>query len=324
MPARAILATLVLAASSWTLAADTYPRQPNVDARHYRFDLTLADDSFHIDGDATVTVRLVAPVREVALDLASAHGHTGMTVRAVSLAGQAVTYAHEANRLRLPVPDAAKPGDDLVYEIRYAGTPGDGLRATTTLHGDRALFSDNWPDRARHWLPIIDHPYDKATGELIVTAPAQYPGRRRTACCVEEIDLGDGRRRTHWKQSVPIASWLYALGVARFDVAPRGRGRDGAAADVGLPAGPRGGAARSSRRPSRRALEFFSDAGRPVPVREARQRPGRRHHRRDGERQRDLLRREGRRRGPRARSSTRSRTSGSATRSPSATGTMCG
>ena len=25
-------------------------------------------------------------------------------------------------------------------------------------------------------------------------------------------------RRTHWKQSVPIASWLYALGVARFAV----------------------------------------------------------------------------------------------------------
>ena len=25
-------------------------------------------------------------------------------------------------------------------------------------------------------------------------------------------------RRTHWKQSVPIASWLYALGVARFSV----------------------------------------------------------------------------------------------------------
>ena len=217
MPARAILATLLLAASSWTLAADTYPRQPAVDALHYRFALTLADDSVRIDGDATVTVRLVAPVREVALDLASANGYTGMTVRAVSLAGRPVTYVHEANRLRLPVPDAAKPGEDLVYEIRYAGTPGDGLRATTTLHGDRAVFSDNWPDRARHWLPLIDHPYDKATGELIVTAPAQFQvvsnGR-----LVEEIDLGGGRRRTHWKQSVPIASWLYALGVARFDV----------------------------------------------------------------------------------------------------------
>jgi aminopeptidase N len=33
---------------------------------------------------------------------------------------------------------------------------------------------------------------------------------------IEEMDLGDGQRRTHWRQSVPIASWLFAVGMARF------------------------------------------------------------------------------------------------------------
>ncbi len=32
------------------------------------------------------------------------------------------------------------------------------------------------------------------------------------------MDLAGGLRRTHWQQSVPIASWLFALGVARFSV----------------------------------------------------------------------------------------------------------
>ena len=36
------------------------------------------------------------------------------------------------------------------------------------------MFSENWPNRARQWLPMIDHPYDKATGEFVVTAPAHY------------------------------------------------------------------------------------------------------------------------------------------------------
>lgn len=40
--------------------------------------------------------------------------------------------------------------------------------------GQRTFFSLNWPDLARQWLPIIDHPYDKATSEFLVTAPAQY------------------------------------------------------------------------------------------------------------------------------------------------------
>ena len=35
---------------------------------------------------------------------------------------------------------------------------------------------------------------------------------------IEETALPDGMRLTHWKQSVPIATWLYNLGVARFAV----------------------------------------------------------------------------------------------------------
>jgi len=34
----------------------------------------------------------------------------------------------------------------------------------------------------------------------------------------EETSLENGTKRTHWKQSVPIASWLYVLGVAEFAV----------------------------------------------------------------------------------------------------------
>lgn len=62
---------------------------------------------------------------------------------------------------------------------------------------------------------MLDHPSDKATGEFIVTAPNHYQVVSN-GLLIEEIDLPAGQRRTHWKQSVPIASWLYALGVARF------------------------------------------------------------------------------------------------------------
>ena len=200
-----------------TLFGDTYPRQPAVDALHYRFRLTLADGTARIEAEADITLKLNAYTREFALDLIAKTADRGMSVAAVTTAGQPVAYSHETNRLKLAVPANAKAGDELTYTIKYAGTPADGLRALETVHGDPAIFSDNWPDRARHWLPLIDHPYDKATGEMIVVAPAQFQvvsnGR-----LVEEIDLPNGRRRTHWHQSVPIASWLFALGVARFDV----------------------------------------------------------------------------------------------------------
>jgi aminopeptidase N len=215
--ARLLPGSLALLLAGVTLAfADTYPRQPGVDAIHYVFRLTLSDSSDEIAGEATARLRITAAsVTEAFLDLTSAAGGRGMTVSRVSVGGKDVPWTHEANRVRvqLSVPAAS----DVDVTVRYRGTPGGGLRIIKNIHGERTFFSENWPINARQWLPMIDHPYDKATGEFIVTAPAHYQvvanGR-----LVEEVDLPNGERRTHWKQGVPIASWLYALGVARFSV----------------------------------------------------------------------------------------------------------
>ena len=43
--------------------------------------------------------------------------------------------------------------------------------------GERVFFSENWPDNARQWLPMIDHPYDKATSEFISGAPRKSAGK---------------------------------------------------------------------------------------------------------------------------------------------------
>ena len=99
--------------------------------------------------------------------------------------------------------------------MRYRGVPADGLRLIDNMHGERTIFSESWPDRGRQWLPMIDHPYDKATAEFIITAPAHYQVVAN-GLLLEEVDLPGGVRRTHWKQSVPIATWLYAVGIARF------------------------------------------------------------------------------------------------------------
>ena len=66
-------------------------------------------------------------------------------------------------------------------------------------------------------MATIDHPYDKATCEFIIIAPAHYQVISN-GLKIEETNLANGNRLTHWKQSVPIAPWLYVLGVAKFAV----------------------------------------------------------------------------------------------------------
>ena len=124
---------------------------------------------------------------------------------------------HRGNRLHLPLPAAATAGQDVTFTIAYHGVPGNGLRLLNNIHGDRTAFSENWYNHARQWLPMIDHPADKATGELIVTTKADYQVVSN-GVIVEQLDLPGGLRRTHWRQDVPISSWLYSLGIARFIV----------------------------------------------------------------------------------------------------------
>lgn len=217
MPVRTTVMLISILLRAVAGNADTYLRQPEVDVVHYVFRLTLDDNSNRIAGEATITFRLAERVDEVLLDLTSATNGKGMTVSAVTIGGRAVSFEHAADRLHLPLPFAGRSGDELQAVVTYGGIPADGLRLIQNIHGERTMFSENWPNRARQWLPMIDHPYDKATGEFFVTAPAHYQVVAN-GLLVEELDLAGGARRTHWKQSVPIASWLYALGVARFTV----------------------------------------------------------------------------------------------------------
>jgi aminopeptidase N len=213
---RPLLAALLLIAPAIEARADTYPRQPGIDAIHYVFRLQLTDVSSEITGEATARLRVSADgVKEAYLDLVSPVDGKGMHVSSVTVDGRPVQYAHEANRLRIAL--EAKAGEDVTVGITYGGVPAGGLRIGQNIYGERTAFSENWPDNARHWLPMIDHPYDKATGEFIITAPAHYQVVAN-GLLVEEVDLPGSERRTHWRQSVPIASWLYALGMARFDV----------------------------------------------------------------------------------------------------------
>ncbi len=201
--------------------ADTYPINKNIDIKHYVFKLSLSDADNEITGTTLVTLNFKeAGMKNFRLDFinkTSARKDKGMVVDAVRINKTAVDYTHGNDELIISLPAPSTKNQTLTFTIQYHGIPYDGLRIGATKLGDRSFFNENWPNRGRHWLPIVDHPYDKATSEFIVKAPSHYKVVSN-GLLMEESELGNSTRLTHWKQSVPVSSWLFVLGVADFAV----------------------------------------------------------------------------------------------------------
>ena len=214
-----LLYIIIILHISLNLHADTYPKDPRIDIINYAYKIKLSDATDKIEGEATVEARYLADgVTTLRLDLTNAGTDgKGMIVSKVISEGKNLKYTHQNNVLMITLPATSKKYNRHAYTIIYSGIPATGLKIGKNKYGERTFFSDNWPDKGRQWLPMVDHPYDKATCAFIITAPAHYQVVSN-GLKVEETDLADGNRLTHWKQSVPIAPWLYVLGVARFAV----------------------------------------------------------------------------------------------------------
>ncbi|MCW5515278.1 M1 family metallopeptidase [Muriicola sp. Z0-33] len=211
---------LITPVSADTLT-DNYPKNPKIDAINYTFRISLSDVTDEIRVRETIDIRyLAAGVTSLRLDLIKASeklGNKGMLVSKVVSEGESLTFTHKNDVLTIQLPAPSSHNQKSSYTISYKGIPATGLIIANNKYDDRTFFSDNWPNKARNWLATIDHPYDKASCEFVVTAPGHYQVVSN-GLMMEETNLANGMRLTHWKQSVPIATWLYVLGVARFAV----------------------------------------------------------------------------------------------------------
>jgi len=189
---------------------------PGVDILGYVFHIEITDQTNSIRAHALVNVSLVDDrTQRLHLNLVRKSGEKGMVVSSVRMQDSDLTFTHRHDDLIIDLPHEARSLTSFTIEISYDGIPADGLIISENKFGDRTFFGDNWPDRARHWLPTVDHPADKATCAFVITAPNSYQvvGSGRL---IEETDLGDGKRRTHWESNVALATKVMVFGAARF------------------------------------------------------------------------------------------------------------
>ena len=201
--------------------ADQYPFNYQIDIQHYTFSLKLSDDTDEIMGTTSIKILFKSnDISDFRLDLANKTKERlgkGMKVSSVRSGDTQLKYRHQKDALIIKMNQLVHEGELRTFIIQYKGIPEAGLEIKNNRFGDRTFFCESWPNNTRHWLPTIDHPYEKATVEFKIIAPDKYKVVSN-GLLVEESLMDQNRKFTHWKQSVPVSCWLFVLGVAEFAV----------------------------------------------------------------------------------------------------------
>lgn len=239
---RALVALLGVAAMSVLVSAQTiapaalYPAHPGIDVTHYDLSVAVPERGSAIRGVAVLSARRALSVDTLRLDL------VGLTVDSVRVNGRTRDVLADSTGVRVPL--QARDGTRLQVRVRYHGEPKDGLIVREDSSRGWSAFGDNWPNRARFWIPSVDHPSDKATVAWHVTAPSakaviangvrtsrvrlSTAAARAAALVADDASPEGGWSTTSFVMRQPIPTYLMVIGVADMQETSLGRTACGA------------------------------------------------------------------------------------------------
>lgn len=187
-----------------------------IDVLQYTNSIAVSDANDSIFGSSDIEILFNKTISSFDLDLISTdETGKGMAVSSVLENGKKIKYVQGSEKLTIYTTSIAN--NKKTYTINYSGIPADGLIISHNKYGDRTFFGDNWPNRARNWVPCIDHPSDKALVTFKITAPSHYQVIANGAL-TEKTNLNNDSTYYVWKTHVPIPTKVMVIGVAKFAV----------------------------------------------------------------------------------------------------------
>ena len=185
------------------------------DALHYTIALDVEPLANVVTGTTTITARTTQPLSAFNLDFAD------LPIDAVTVDGSAAAYTHDGSELTITPPAPLADAALFTTVVAYHGSPVPipslaGGTAGWFHSPSGAINVVGEPDGAAAWFPANDYPRDKATFRFEITAPAPYvvaaPGILR------DTEQEGDRIRYVWEMDQPMATYLAAVNIDRYDV----------------------------------------------------------------------------------------------------------
>jgi aminopeptidase N len=213
-PAQALAAPRFTAGAAG-IGDPTYPTFGNggYNVRHYDVRVRYSPRSDRLAGKTTIT----AVAKQ---DLSSFHLDLALHASRVDVDGRRARTSQRGSELTVTPARGVRKNARMKVVVTYAGYPSRvkvAGRKPWVRTSDGAVAVGE-PQIAAWWFPSNDHPRDKAGYDISITVPhgveALSNGVR-----VSKKRAKDGRDVWHWRERVPMASYLAFMAVGQFDVA---------------------------------------------------------------------------------------------------------
>jgi aminopeptidase N len=184
------------------------------DVDHYDLALTWRPDDGAIDGVTTIAATALQDLSRFNLDL------SGLEVQSVTVDGAAAQVDHVERELEVTPATAIASGSEFTTVVTYRGRPepiseGTDLFDVGWQTDGREAFVVSEPAGAATFFPVNDHPSDKATYTIEVTAPADQVVAANGLLAGTQ-DLGDGTKVWTYEESQPMASYLVQIAIGDY------------------------------------------------------------------------------------------------------------
>jgi aminopeptidase N len=192
-----------------------YPTYGNggYDVASYLLKLRYDPAANELNGQETITATATADLSRFDLDFA------GLTVNSITVNGRPATNRRDQNELRVTPAAGLRSGSTFTVAVDYGGAPqpvSPSLGVGGFLHDKDGAIAVGQPESAAAWLPVNDHPSDKATYQIEITVPEGLSAISNGV--LQGSTTAGGWTTWKWAEQAPMASYLATLAIGKYRV----------------------------------------------------------------------------------------------------------